>query len=145
MSTVIISVNGKLDVLDVDRAHGCIPFASPGIVSMTLYVLTTFAARRRTSDSTQSRVEPLRQRKRQRSRRRPYFHITYPTFHPPVAHSLHTLTHSATHLAFGLLEIDDRVERLDVAARKRRQLYRKRVAGAQRAVHAQGLRWRRAE
>jgi len=41
---------------------------------------------------------------------------------------------------FGLLELDDRVECLEVAACKRHEMHRERVASAQRAVYAQGLR-----
>ena len=65
----------------------------------------------------------------------------YPTFHPPIAHNLRALALSqSTHLAFGLLELNDRVERLDVSTCKRREMHRERVASAHRAVHAQGLR-----
>ena len=49
----------------------------------------------------------------------------HPTFRPPIAHNLHALALAlalSTHLAFGLLELDDRVESLDVAARKRREM-----------------------
>jgi len=45
-----------------------------------------------------------------------------------------------THLMFGLLELDDRVECLEVTACKRHEMHRERVASAQRAVYAQGLR-----
>ena len=64
---------------------------------------------------------------------------TYLTIHPQISHNLHAIT---AQLAFGLLELDDRVERPDVAVCKRRELHRKREASAQRAVHVQGLRWR---
>src|ERR1700730_13793729 len=76
----------------------------------------------------------------------------HPAFHPPIAHHLHLLTPSLSfspmtkvgaHLALCLLELDDRVERLDVATGKRGKVHRKRVTRAQRAVHAQRLRWRR--
>ena len=70
MSIVSTSVNGKRDVLNVYRAYACIPVVALDITSRPLYVVTAFAARRRPSESTRGRVEPLRQRAQQRSRRR---------------------------------------------------------------------------
>ena len=45
----------------------------------------------------------------------------------------------------GLFKLDNRFERLVVTTRKRRKVHRERVARAERAVHAQGLRRRRVE
>jgi hypothetical protein len=64
----------------------------------------------------------------------------HPTFYLPIPHNLHPLTLSSTHLAFGLLEPNNRVELLHVAACKRRKMHRERLASAKRAMHAQGLR-----
>ena len=59
-----------------------------------------------------------------------------PTFHPPTPHNLHAFIPTTTYLTFGLLELDDRVERLYVAVSKRRKMHRGRVASAQRVRRA---------
>ena len=46
------------------------------------------------------------------------------------------------HLVLDLLELDNRVERREIAARKHGKVHRGRMSGVQSEVHAQGLRGR---
>lgn len=68
---------------------------------------------------------------------------THTAFDPPIADS-HVFLRDC-HLALGLFELDNWVERLDVAARKRSKVHRERTAGTQRDVNAHSLRRRRVE
>jgi hypothetical protein len=81
----------------------------------------------------------------------------HPAIHPPIAHRYHPLSFSFSlilasltirrtrhhlHRAPGLFKLDNRFERLVVAARKRRKVHRERMASAQIDVHLESLRWR---
>jgi len=101
-------------------------------------------ARQRSSESPRTRTEqsPSRQCARQRSRKRRRGQSHLPSIKRP--RSAH-LALTSTHLAISLLELDNQVKRLGVAARKVRKMQHERVVSAQRAVHAQSLRCRYVE